>query len=274
MGPLSCRMICLFPSIMNSRLLFFAVVLLCCVCCSVREDRTGCPCDIFVDLSSETVALHDSVAVTLTAASGGASRTLVVYPRDYAAGVHILSDDPRAEYVAVYPAQLQPYYRGGCFLIPSGLDCPAIHSFNAVCETTGDRAAVTAVLHKNHCRVNLRFVSSKVHGYSVSLLSDYGGYDKEGAPLKTDFRYELRFDKYNMCEFCIPRQADNSMQLDIRDTDALLRRFALGNLIELSGYDWRAADLRDITMTIDYSAMKMKIGSDAWNTEIPLQVAI
>lgn len=70
----------------------------------------------------------------------------------------------------------------------------------------------------------------------------------------------------------LPRQNDASLRLDLMDGSGLLKSFALGNYMTMSGYDWTAQDLQDASVTVDFACTKITVSVGAWENSYDFDI--
>ena len=69
---------------------------------------------------------------------------------------------------------------------------------------------------------------------------------------------------------CLPRQADDSLELEFYDKDmtkadgAPVDRLALGDYIRAAGYDWNREDLEDLYVNVDYTDAGVSVAIREW----------
>lgn len=259
---------------MYSRPIGLIFALFCMGACTVLENRGECPCQIRLDLTSQTLASFDSVAVCVSVPGGGESRIYSVGRDRYAEGFVVETSCRDSVFISVFPADMSPYFKNGCLTLPLGSDCPQLYSYAGVCDTSADTCTVGVVMHKNHCRVSLRFVAWSPGSYACRVQGSFCGYHADGKPMQGDFSYALHFDMNGMAYFNLPRQGDSSLELEVTGADGSRSHFAIGNMIEQSGYDWSAEDLRDITLTLDYATAMIGVGGSWWELEKFVRIVV
>lgn len=258
-----------------SRYAFFAAVLSASLySCSIIEVRDGCPCNVFVDLSSQSVAANDSVCVNVNGVMIRDYNMAVVPFQNYPEGVSLPIKDRQMAAVSVFPAELGKYNSQGSFYVTSGMDFPPLYAHFSLCETNETQAFVKAEMHKHYCRVSIHFVSSDLSRYALAVKSSYCGYNADGSLVEGGFHYRLRLDANGDTAFNLPRQGDASLMMEITGGVAGRREFALGSLLKQHGYDWTAEDLDDVSLTLDFAASKLVVSSVSWETPIVLDITV
>ena len=86
--------------------------------------------------------------------------------------------------------------------------------------------------------------------------------------------YVLEHDREGETCAVLPRQTDASLTMEVDDGTGVLKRFALGQYIEESGYDWNEADLKDIVVEIDIAILKISLTIQGWDKEHTFDVVI
>lgn len=253
-------------------LLFVAVFLGVSVCGCVKEQRGYCPCRLWVDLSKVDTSVALSARITVVGPHG------FVYDEECNAdrfkdGVLIMV--PKGECcVAVYSGEegLAQPYRG--LVIPYGSECPDVYMYAADVDTDCEQSQKTVCLSKNYCRLSICVEDAEHFPFSLSVKGGVSGYGSDGMPLKGQFFHEAEAVGEDLWVMSVPRQTDDSMLLEVCDETEVLKTFALGEYISASGYDWRAIDLQDITIGIDYTRTKLTVAVKGWEEVYEFDVVI
>jgi len=240
-------------------------------CTVVKEDRTACPCTLYVHLNqvpaagvsidvSEAGTQDHLTTLYLTGGEGAPADTTltVTVPKT---GVRVM---------AVSGAQLEP---DGRVLIPLGYDAPPLYLFAAQVPTPGDTAHVAVQLHKHYCLLTLSMEEPPGWGepYWTEVRGRVSGIEKSGTPLEGDFR--CRLDPGGSIR--LPRQHPASeLWLDIVMPRNVVRSFALGTYMLEARYDWTAQDLEDLQLEIVLSVTHINLSTGNWNKTIPFPVEI
>ncbi len=246
----------------------FAAV--CCVSCSVLENRSDCPCDLFLDFNHESCGVFDSLSVYVSSLR----KTVTVRRTEYASGLHVTVPRSDSDTLAVYPSLLEPFIHEGCFTLDAGSSCPQLYSFHLCFGAGGDSFRREVTMRRNYCDVDLLFVSDSPEAYVLELRSSFSGLETDGTPSPGLLRTHLAFDSSGRSRFRLLRQGDSSLMLEIISSGGAHRNIALGALLASGGYDWSAADLEDISVTIDCSSAKVTIECDEWSEEVFIPVTV
>ena len=142
---------------------------------------------------------------------------------------------------------------------------PAWSSYHWI-DATGENAYSDFLLHKQYAEVRLqcREGGPRMEDLAFTVRGSSCGFDLlsleavEGA-----FRFEPENDGTEV-HFRVPRQADNSLTLEIRRDGEPVGEFALGRYLHQAGYNWKALDLKDIEMVLDLVIGRLYLIVDGW----------
>jgi hypothetical protein len=119
------------------------------------------------------------------------------------------------------------------------------------------------------------FVADVEHfPFSLAVKGMVAGYGADGTPADGDFFHMVETVPDEGWAISVPRQTDDSMLLEVSDGTDVLKIFALGKYICASGYNWKAADLSDITVGIDYTRTKLTVSVCGWDEVYEFDVVI
>jgi hypothetical protein len=232
--------------------------------CSVKEDRTICPCRLVMDFSDIDTFAVRSVRTLL------ADGETVVSSSLYEAGVfapELVLEVPRTKIALnVYAGLDSEFVLGKGLQIPLGEDCPELYMHSALVDAEGESVSEKILLHKNFCRMRIEFVNTEDRTCVLRLKSNVCGYDMNGNPMEGSFAYEPHMSDGRKCEARLPRQTDSSMLMEIDDGTGVQKSFSLGGYIAATGYDWTAEDLADIDVVIDWSASGIRLRVQDWES--------
>lgn len=236
----------------------------------IKEDRSMCPCWLTVDLSSIEVpdkGLSD-MALRVNCnrernSEGYAFRVSDIVP---------VSDDmtsveykvPRGTaYISVISGNLQE--EGGVLVIPEGQQMVPLYGCFDIVGTRRESAYCRVGLHKEFCNLSIKFSDEDyVCPYRVSVCGNVCGVSVfDLLPYQGTFRYEPE-SVDGTYRVRIPRQLDNSLTMRLSDGNEIVAEFPVGEYIAAGGYDWTAADLEDIEITIDLHKQEIIISVNGW----------
>lgn len=229
--------------------------------CSVKENRTLCPCTLSVELRD----IPGTVSVQVVA---GDHRATYTARQDTV--MVILAPKGKIRLMAVCGARLEPEEN---LEIPYGYECPPVYLYSDLVNTLCDSTRVSVQLNKHFCTLSLKFDSPKGWGepFWAQIRGNVSGLDREGQP--TEGEFSCRLDAGYTVR--LPRQApDEELWLDISMPDQVVRTFALGTYMLQAGYDWTAPDLDDLPLQIQLSITELLFQTSLWKTVIPLEADI
>lgn len=146
----------------------------------------------------------------------------------------------------------------GAVKIPLGKPCPPLYAWKRDIKCIAGSKSVSQVfMHKEHTVLRLRINSTTCGSVnSAVVVGDVDGLGYDGSCSKGDFYVSCDI-KDRELQLVLPRQDDPSLYMEIRDREGALRRFALGNYIYESGYDWQGLELEDIDINLDLVSSKI-----------------
>lgn len=249
-----------------------AMAVLLAAACSVKEDRSACPCTLIIDFTGLDISSFPQTDVRAT--SSGAPVLEEKVP----------AERYRDEYTASVPRTGTflnlSYGDGGSFSHREGFtampgeEFPALYLQTEALDTENESVGIAADLHKVYCNITILMKSDGPYPYSVSVEGAVRGYGVDGALVRGPFSFSPVIDSGGKCSVRVPRQADSSLMLLIKEDDTTLREFALGEYIVESGYDWSAKDLEDVEIEIDYAKTDVVFKINGWETVISFDVII
>ena len=247
--------------------------------CSVKESRDECPCilSLIYDASSrEMIAEGVSVRIEMSGENGREVRDSFFRSEETTVfRTAVCRGTVKA--LSVWPGStpLEDPGSGLWIRIPEGMQCPEIWTGLAVTDTERDEASADIKLRKNYCNIFMTLTGGG-EGLEFVVRGNVCGYDCDGIPVHGPFSATAVAQEGSRFSYSVkvPRQADNSLKLDIFSSDGGLRTFAIGNYIDSSGYDWTSEDLKDINLEINYAATSVILLIDNWRTVIDFTTII
>jgi hypothetical protein len=256
-------------------LIIMAAILLLAASCSIKEDRSPCPCWLSIDLNrctpkSVTVAAWgedeifcERVAVQDYQEEGSYEKTV---PKGYVS-------------TSVIGGERDMQRSGARLIIPMGHDADSIYAHARSVECFGEFARDTAVLHKQFARVfmSVQIPQGHQYPYTFKACSDICGMDmRDLSPVEGDFLLDLKLDEQNICMFCIPRQKEDGgeLRLLIYEEEKVIETIPLADWIDRMGYNWLKKDLEDIYIGVDYAKAEVSISIKGWDDGVSFKVEI
>lgn len=241
--------------------------------CSVREDRTECPCLLI--LSFEPGAWDGYGWEEI----GWSVRSDSFFCRGC-----VPADDVPEEYVVEVPREpvTMTVAAGdeGLFdpevglRIPEGEPCPPFYGLAVPVDGALPEVRVPVLLHKRYASLDVRLHDLGQAGLRWTLKGCVCGYGPGLEPVRGPFSVALAPDAEGRCRVAIPAQEDGTLTLCAYRYGELDRIFAIGQYILESGYDWDAPDLEDIVLEIDYVDSAARIKINQWSKTLYFTIAV
>lgn len=238
--------------------------------CSVKEDRTVCPCVLILDLEGiDRQMVSDAYLFAASADRLEFSDRLVLED----IGDEYVTSVPRGKlHLSVWSSCSHELTFGGID-IPLGKDCPRVYMHDSDLELIDEEVRETIHMHKNHCVMTISTEAGRMSFSGARIIGNVSGYTSEGLPAIGKFEYVLDdSNDDNECEVVLPRQTDASLALLVDDGYGDVKSFSIGQYIVSSGYDWTAPDLEDITVLLDYALTQIIIKIEGWESVFTYKV--
>lgn len=240
--------------------------------CSVKEDRGVCPCRLMLDMGAVDTSVVRYAELVVTTPDGFCFRD-TLDAVSFMDGCIV--DVPRGEVgVGVYFGAAGRVDDGGRLGIDYGNECPHVYMHSSRVVARGESAVEEVLMRKNHCIMTIQVQTEKVFPFRLEAKGKVDGYEPDGKPSVGNFMYAMYADADGVCQLVLPRQRDNSLVLEVYDDTDVLRSFALGEYVAASGYDWSDADLKDITVSLDYALTRVVISVEEWSDEYTFNIVI
>ena len=275
--------------------------------CSVKEDRSGCPCWMTVDLSDVAESRWKSPEVqscteyqeitkslesrqhiaesVLMRLRGNSDEDAVEY--EYQMTEAVRADAGTLEYevprgaVGVSAVALgreipgQAGYDGDEIRIPVGEQMDSLYGFFKIYHTRCESVLCDVDLHKEFCTVSFTLgKDGYTSPYDIEVWGNVAGVSVwDLMPVQGDFRY-APVHKNGVYQVRVPRQEDNSLEMVMLDDDDIVDSLPLGEYIARSGYDWTAEDLADVNVALDLEMQQVMITVSGWDGVVVMDIVI
>jgi len=244
--------------------------------CSVKEDRSGCPCVMELCVEGGETD-RDVLAVwnpglrlcdTLSRAGGTAPFEILV-PR----GLPVVS---------VWSGAHDLTLSGSVLRIPEGSQMEEVYAWTEPIDTRGEeRVRVDALLHRQYAylHINVVFQKGESSPYELRIRGNVDGLDLLSLePVGGSFEFSFLPVTGIYHRVCLPRQNDYSLELDFipRTPSRGLPEDSLpiGDYIRETGYDWAAPDLKDIFIDIDFVRTEVNLRVEDWEEGTSIGIII
>ena len=228
--------------------------------CTVKEDRSGCPCELVVrcnePLKTEGSVLVSVIQDKLVVKQGMMSR------EDFEAGRCSMSVPRKPSTVTVFSGITDMNTIDGKWLdITYDHQCDALYSCSEFAPISGESYECIVNPHKNFARLFLKVIGMP-EGADATVTGPVQGYDLlDQTPVKGLFSCSPFIEVLGE-EYCmrLPRQVDDALSLNIIKAPNPSIKIDIGRIIAQSGYRYDDPDLLDISLVVDlYKSSAMVI---------------
>ncbi len=247
------------------------------VSCSIKELRGECPCLLTVDLSD---ASEDYADVLVSAYDGTAVNCCETISSSHEK-LFINLPKSRIRLLCMQGASAGRTDGRNVF-IPEGAEADSLMISTDSVDCTGETAFSKAVFHKNWTRVSVSYANpdGTPYPYGITISGMINGMSLDTmTPSEGIFRCHARHSpEKQMFIADLPRQRPDGdgliMKLIRNDDLSTAKEYDLSGIISSSGYDWKALDLNDIRLGIDYAGAIAYISVIDWETGMEISVTI
>lgn len=236
--------------------------------CTVKEDRTNCPCWLLMSVKENTGICKN---MTFTAWTTGKEKEeeidLVKNPETYETTV------PKGFITTcLYTGINRGEILGSEYHIKLGDDADSLYSYSKEVDCTRETARDTVILKKNFARIYLKAaaVEGEEYPYTLVVRSNICGMNLiTDEPISGKFEKKLKLSDQHMTVFTLPRQAANnySLVIDIYKDKEIVYTVPLGEQIHELEYDWEEKNLKDIYLGVDYAEASVEISIQGWKSD-------
>lgn len=242
--------------------------------CSVKEDRTECPCFLTLDWSGVDCwammeAGNDALSWNVSDV-GGTWREAGELPLETLDPTYDLSVPKDSIGVSV-ACGASPGPEGEV-IVPEGTGFPRLYFYSGIVDATGMTAVDTVYLHREHAELFLYVRNVMQTGAVYEVEGTIAGCDMYGTPVPGRFVSRVVTDNRGLGSLVIPRQLDGSLRLNVIYAGEVVRSLAIGEYIIQSGYDWSATDLKDISMEIDFYQTEVTVRIEQWKKTLTFTI--
>jgi len=241
--------------------------------CSVKEDRSDCPCWLTVDLS-ETNGAYVQLKAWCPAPVFSES-----IPRSQRDDFHEYRVPRGQVRLSAYRETPGLFLEGDVLSITEGSQMDSLFASTTLVNTDAEFAHETIRLHKNFATVSVIFkdeengrpadcrldVSGTVAGINVQTL----------APVPGRFSCMAEQPQEGGFAFRVPRQMDADLNAALYGHDGILMEsYPVGWLIQQSGFDWNKTELSDVEILVDTPTATFTITVKEWDGPVSFSVTI
>ena len=242
--------------------------------CSIKEERSVCPCVVEIDYSAikedQRISESEDQNILLIIPS---QVNMTVKPRDYPDGQELSISRKNASFNC-YMGYSSGRISGSRLVIPEGSEGDQLYSYHKdmLIGPNTENVRIAPVLCSEFTKVVIRFVGneSAATGLTVRATSTTNGLDlATGHATEGDFRCELTPIDAQSFAFNMPRQKNRDIEVDIFSTDEPVYTLELWRELDRASYDWDAESLAPLVIiNIDRKKVDIDVTVLDWNESI------
>lgn len=230
----------------------------------IKEDRSECPCRLVLDFNEVDTLSVSSVDVLLES-DEGFTMSQVVEKKNFSD--YMVPVPKTRMFLSVWAGADRYLEHDKSVMIPYGEECPRLFLHKSEVEAEGEMVTERIRLRKNHCVLTVQVEDGRDYPFDLMVRGKVDGYGGDMMPTVGDFACKAVPDTLGTCVVVIPRQLDSSLILEVDDGTGHVKNFSIGESIVADGYDWKAEDLDDVTVTLDYALTEVALEIVEWEDE-------
>lgn len=242
-----------------------------CLACSVKEERSGCPCYAEVDVGGFISAGFSKALLFFSAGEPLLEEEINLH--EYEDEAYVTTLERRTNRAAVVAGVEKSRIKDGILSVPSGLEADPIWAFGETFFCGDDAYFIKAAPHKQYCNMEISVEGLDAAGlyeFSFRVVADCNGLDLyDRTAVEGEYSCFARRSATGAFNVRIPRQSTGRILLEIyRDSSPEEQGpvfvTEVGSEILKNGYDWGREDLLDVSVGLDYSAAEVTIKIKDW----------
>lgn len=238
--------------------------------CSVKEDRSLCPC--YVDMIVDEFVRDGFSSGTVAFSSEGFNLREDIALAGYVPGGYTAAVPRRVVKAACVCGLDRSRISGNCICVPFGEASDPIMSYGGSFIPQGDEYVLNAVPHKQFCRMDFQMENPmEDFPYVFRVRSDCSGLDIFALdPVRGNFSAVVYPDSLGAYRSLLLRQSvEAELYLDVllpSDGPELGLQYTvnLSDALSSAGYDWTKEDLDDICLNVDYAHAEVSVEISEW----------
>lgn len=249
--------------------------ILCLQGCSVKEDRDVCPTYVSVKADADAPCL-----VSFYAPDGDLLERRTLSAGELSSGENwtkIRKGDIRVSVLSHWDGMTPD--GGRDVVCASGTDAAPIWAFTRDATASGDDLLVEGVLQKQHAVITLVFKNDdgNSYPYDIRVIAGCKGIDLfNQTGVSGEMTLEPVPDEELTASFRLARQDSGALRLLLlsKTDGSTVAELDLGRYIALTGYNWDAEWLADVTVTIDFARAQLTIAVEDWDEVVTFRLTI
>lgn len=233
--------------------------------CSVKEDRSGCPC--WADVLFKGDYCTPVTARFVDVQTGKLTREFHSIVPDPDGRMYLSEGEvPRLEHEIIAFCGSGNVMVDDMITVPKGHEIDSVSSGCASLDTRAESAEAVVVMNRQYAGITVKVAGAddSSYPYSFRVIGNTCGITiPEGLPVPGPFDYYPRLE-HGRFTVNVPRQGDDSLELVVIEGLFEIDRIPLGRMILDGGYDWKKASLDRISVEIDYSRTSCTVLLSGW----------
>lgn len=243
------------------------------VACSIKEDRSACPCYIYVVVDDFIEAGLDEALVAFSAGGNMDSEQLDL--KQYAGSAYKRTLPRTEAKVAAVAGMVNTVLEGDHLVVPYGNEADSLWLYNEIFFCDGDEYRIRAVPGKEFCTLTLIVsgleedlapestfrVTAACSAIDIFSRTPRAGAYSSIASRNEDGNYVVR----------IPRQSGYEILLEISvpqpeagENADLFYSMDIGKKFMEAGYDWDRKDLLDVSAVVNFNEIDIELSIEEW----------
>lgn len=245
--------------------------------CSVKENRSDCPCYVNVNIDDYLKSGFDRALLSFS--SGGLIDREEVDLSPFEGVGYEQAMPRRLGRVAVASGLSKTIVKSDTLLTPYGIETDPLWLFCEEFLCTDDEYRIESVARKQYCRLVIGvkgLASGGAYDYSFVVKGNCNAIDMYSATaIEGKYCAEAIRNETGIFSVRIPRQKKSELLLEVIDKKTLSSsgeysvKFTvdLGAIFTASGYNWERKDLLDAEVSIDYANAQVSFRIEDWKSD-------
>ena len=235
--------------------------------CSIKEDRSECPCRVSVKTQT-----NEECLVYFLDENTAILNKKTMLPDELCQGENYTDIRKGSLTVSVLQSPSEVLIRGSHIVsCRSGAEADPLYAWTVHTEAIGEDLLVQSSLQKQYAEVTVHLVGNASEEFpnEVKIQSALGGLDLYTLEAAKGEGFSIKPKvEDGACRFRILRQKNSEpimLYLEDSEDGSVTDSVDLNRYIALSGYNWDADSLDDINVDIDYVKMTISISIEGWS---------
>lgn len=231
--------------------------------CSVKEDRSPCPCLLTIDLSAcpeyrEAMPLRGRKEST-----DCLSEDIDIFEnRDR----HLKRTIGKGVlHYGICSPLIGSSLADGIIRIPEGSQSDPLFAYAQTVDATSETAYDMVQMHKQFAEMTVTFGRiENVEIESITVRTGSNGLDLFSLePVEGAFRYTA-INENGFFKVRLPRLGDGKIVIEATDSEGRVKTYDIGSPVKTAGFDWTAEDLDDFWINYDFSSSSFSVEVAPW----------